>query len=478
MKIKLLLNLTIVLFAIAFVSCNDDLDTIGRNIQPGGDDISVYVDTVVLTAKTVSLKDSVYARHASGLLGEYIDPVFGKIKSDFLSELYCPEKLSFHNKTTSIDSVFMDIISYNFYGDSISPVGIAAYRVDKKNLEKNFFTNIKPADYCSMNQSQVIGRGVFTIKDADVYIDPDTYRIGKRYRLSASNSLGNEIYNKWKNSEETFFNSDSLRQFFKGIYVTTTLGSGSLIDVNTSILRIYYRYTGRNKADTADSTYVGLFRLPTTEQVIQLNQVQNTIPDDLFQNSDTRAYLKSPAGVCAEVTIPLKEIMNKAKKENVTNKLNSATFKLKGYTEEEEKMGMARSSNLLFINKDSLVNFFTKSNNNKADSKTSFIMIPDATSNTYNFSYSNIASSVSNNLATMVNYYVDYYKDKDNVPDLKFLILPITASSQNETSGYSQVLTYTNVYNQMAPTSAILRTDKENMKMALIFSNYNSAKTK
>ncbi|MDR1092511.1 MAG: DUF4270 domain-containing protein, partial [Prevotella sp.] len=223
----------------------------------------------------------------------------------------------------------------------------------------------------------------------------------------------------------------------------------------------------------ADSTYVGLFRLPATDEVIQLNQVQNTIPGDLFQNSDTRAYLKSPAGVCAEVTIPLKEIMNKAKKENVTNKLNSATFKLKGYTEEEEGMGMARSNNLLFINKDSLVNFFSK--NNMADSKTSFIMIQDATSNTYNFSYSNIASSVSNNLATMVNYYVDYYKDKENVPDLEFLVLPIDAYSQNVTSGYSQVLTYTNIYNQMAPTSAILRTDRDNMKMALIFSNYNSA---
>ncbi|MFT4221944.1 DUF4270 domain-containing protein [Dysgonomonas sp.] len=469
MKIKLLLNLTIVLFAIAFVSCNDNLDSIGGNIQPDGDDISVYVDTVVLTAKTVSLEDSVFARHASGLLGEYTDPIFGKIKSDYLSELYCSEDLAFHKNTTVIDSVFLDIISDKFYGDSISPVGIAAYRVDKKNLEKNYFTNIKPTDYCSMKD--VVGRGIFTIKEAEAY------GTGKKYRLSVAKSLGNEFYNEWKNSNgATFKNSETFRNFFKGIYVTTTLGSGSLININTNILRIYYSYTGRNTADTADSTYVGSVMLPSTGEVIQLNQVQNTIPDYLFQNSDTRAYLKSPAGVCAEITVPLKDIMNKAKKEGITNKLNSATFKLKGYTEEEDKMAMNRSVNLLFINKDSLVNFFSK--NNMADSKTSFIMIQDATSNTYNFSYSNIASSVSNNLATMVNYYVNYYKDKENVPDLKFLVLPITASSQYVTSGYSQILTYTNVYNQMTPTSTILRTDKGNMKMALIFSNYNSAKTK
>lgn len=467
MKIKLLLNLTAALFAIALISCNDDLDSIGDNIQPDGDDISVYVDTVILTAKTVSLEDSVFARHASGLLGEYTDPIFGKIKSDYLSELYCSEDLAFHKNTTTIDSVFLDIVSDTFYGDSISPIGIAAYRVDKKNLEKNFFTNIKPTDYCSLKT--VIGRGVFTIKDADAY------GTGKKYRLSVDKSLGDEFYDEWKNSESTFDNSETLREFFKGMYVTTTLGSGSLISVNTNILQIYYSYTGRNTADTADSTYVGVVRFASTGEVIQLNQIQNTIPDYLYQNSDTRAYLKSPAGVCAEITIPLQEIMNKAKRDDITNKLNSATFKLKGYTEEEEKTETSRSTNLLFIHKDSLVNFF--SGNNMADSKTSFIMVRDATSNTYNFSYSNLAASVSNNLATMVNYYVDYYKDEEDVPDLKFLVLPITAVSQYVTSGYTQVATYTNIYNQMTPASTILRTDTANMKMALIFSNYNSAIT-
>jgi len=468
MKFKLLLNLTIALFVIVFVSCNDDLDSIGSNIQPGGDDITVYVDTVVLTAKTVSLEDSVYARASSGLIGEYTDPIFGKIKSDFLTELYCPENLSFNEKTTKIDSVYLDVISYAFYGDSISPVGISVYQVDKKNLEKNFYTNIKPSDYCSMNQ--VLGQGIFTIKDAD------RYSTGKRYRFVLDNSVGDDFYNEWKNTSGAVFkNSDALREYFKGLYITTSLGSGSLIDVNTSIIQIYYSYTGRNSDDTADSTRVGLLRLPTTPEVIQMNQIQNTIPSELFTNEDTRTYLKSPAGVCTEVTVPLKEIMDKAKKEGVAHKINSASFKLKGYTEEEDKMGMSRSSNLLFIHKDSVANFFE--NNKMADTKTSYIMMQDASTNTYNFSYGNLASSASNNLAAMVNYYANYYKDKEDIPDLKFLVIPIYAQSQYVTSGYSQVLAFTNIYNQMYPTSTILRTDKDNMKMALIFSNYNTTES-
>jgi hypothetical protein len=464
MKIKHLLNLTVVFLAIALVSCDDDLNSIGGNIQPGGDDISIYVDTVVLTARTVSMVDSIYARSESGLLGEYNDPVFGKIKSDFLSEFYNPDSLSFHAKTTSIDSVFLDMVSPRFFGDTISPIGIAAYRIDKKPLERNFFTNINPTDYCSMQD--IWGQGIFTIKDAE------RFGSDRRYRFAVRKSIGDEFYNEWKNSDgKTFLNSASLRNYLKGIYVTTTLGSGSLIDMDYTALQIYYSYTGRNLSNTADSTRVGLFRLVTNRMVIQLNRVQNSIPENLFENSDSRVYMKTPAGICAELTIPLKEIMDKAKKEGRTNRLNSAGFFLKGYTEEEEKSNMQRSNNLLFINKDSLPNFFF--NNKEADAKTSFVMMRNPSTNSYNFSNSN-TTSVSNNLANMVNYYVDYYKDKETVPDLKFMVIPVSAQASQVVNSGLQM--YTRIYNLMTPTSTILRTDEDNMKMALIFSNYNVAR--
>lgn len=468
MKIKHLLSLAIAILMIAFISCNDELDNIGGNIQPDGDDISVYIDTVVLTARTVSMEDSVYARSNFGLLGEYTDPIFGKIKSDFLSELFCSEKTAFHEKTISVDSVFLDIVSEISYGDSISPIGITAYRVDKKDLNRDFYTNVKPTDYCSMKQ--IIGQGVFTIKDAEHF---GSNQAAKQYRLLVNKSLGNEIYNNWKKSNGNIFaNEDSLRNYFKGIYITSNFGSGSLINVNTSRLLIYYSYTGRNSGNTADSVRVGSVLLPTNQQVIQLNRVQNTIPSYLLENGDSKVYLKSPAGVCTEITIPLKQIIEKAKRNNKINIVNSASFNLKGFTEEEQNMTLGQSSNLLFINKDSINNFFSKNKN--ADNNSSFIMIRSAATNTYNFSNSNQVSSLSNNLATMVNYYVNYYKDKETVPDLKFLVLPISTAISYVSANYTQVAIYSSVYNQMTPTSAILRSDKDNMKMGLIFSDYNS----
>lgn len=480
MKFKLLLNLTIAIFAIVFIACDDNLDTIGSNIQPDGDDIAVYTDTVIITAKTVSLEDSVYARTAFGVLGEYVDPIFGTVKSDYLSELYCPENLSFRDKTTSIDSVHLSVIFESFVGDSISPIGVSAYRVTK-SLEKNYFTNIKPTDYCDLKES--LGQGLFSIRNSML---PDEGGL-REFKLEVDNSVGQELYDEWERTDgKVFTNSDELRKFFKGIYVTTTFGSGSLININTTALQVYYSYTGRNLDNTADSTRIAMLRLPVTSEVIQMNRVQNSIPSNLFENGDTRTYLKSPAGVCTELTIPLKKIMEIAetKGEGKNNKLNSATFKLKGYTEEEEKTNISQSPHLLFINKDSIKTFFTNPNKIAlSDNKTSFIMIRDgyyttaSTTNTYNFSYSN-TTSVSNNIATLINHYADYYKDKTDIPDLKYLVIPISVAGQSVSSGYTSVYTFTNVYNQMYPTTAIFRTDKDNMKMPLIFSSYNTDRYK
>lgn len=473
MKIKALLILTITIFMVVFISCDDDLNQIGNSIQPGGDDIFVYVDTVLITAKTVSLEDSVYARTQWGLLGDYTDPMFGNIKSDYISELYCPDNTKFPDKTISIDSTFIEILSDQFLGDSISPFGIAAYRATSQ-LTGHFFTNVNPKKYCDMTDP--LGQGVFSIKDAS-FTDSDGLK-AYSFQLRVNNAVGQSFYDEWQNTNGgTFKNSDEFRKFFKGMYVTTNFGSGTLISINTTTLKIYLKYNGRNKADTADSIRVGLFRMAFTPEVIQLNHVQNKNPDYLFTNSDTRTYLKSPAGVCTELTIPLAEIMKKAEETGKkNNKLNAANFKIKGFTEEEEKSKLGRSSALLFVNKDSIKDFFY--DKKMADSKTSYMMELSTSNNTYNFVYANMRGSTSNNIANLVNYYMDYYKGKDNIPDLKYYVIPVSFDYQTSSSSSgSTIYTYSKVFNQMSPTSAVLRTDEENMKMSLIFSNYNSSST-
>ena len=459
MKIKTLLSLAIAVSALFFNACDDNLGSLGNSIQPEGDDILVGADTVTLKAETVSFKDSVYARTMFGMLGEYVDPIFGKIKSDYLCEFFYPKDSNvkpFKDNVISVDSVFFNTGFVSFTGDSVSPMGLSIYEATSP-LKPFFFTSIDPTNYCNMQE--ILGQSIFAIQNVPDTIDKGYKTIKTRLKLS----VGERFYQEWLTNKETFTSSEELRKFFKGVYVTTTFGSGSLINTGFSEMDIHYTYTGRNVEDTKDSIRSTFLRLSVTPEVIQMNRIKNSIPENLFADKDTKTYMKTPAGLYTELIIPLNEI---AKKIGTDKTLNTANFRIKGFTEEEDKYNMRKPSTILLINKDSLTNFFY--NKNKQDGITSFVISRNSSTTSGIFN-----SYDSGNIASAINHYMDKYKNESTLPDLKYLMIPISISTSTSSSGTS---TISNIYNLMAPTSAILRTDPENMKMSIIYSKYNNNK--
>lgn len=456
MIIKKLLFFVTAILSLLFIACDDKMNTLGGSIQPGGDSVEVGADTVQIKARTISLKDSIYARTISGSLGEYHDPIFGKIKSDYLCEFFSSEKTTIHNRAFAIDSVQFVFMASGFYGDTVSPMGISVYKLNKK-LEKDFFTNIDPSKYCDL--SHLMARGMFVVQDI-----PSSGKIV----ANADTLLGHQFLERWKQDSTVFKSPEALKKFFPGAYVTTTFGSGTLVNVKYTLFDIHYKYVGRNKGNTADSIMTDYFRISVTPEVIQMNHIENSIPSDILAENSQKSYLKTPAGVCTELTIPLKEIIKKAGDKNI---INSAVLKIKGMTEEEELSGLPRPSMLLLVNKDSLSNFFV--DKKQPDDLTSYILwntnnFSSLTSlkNTYMYIRKIPASSsyvADGNISNLINHYVNYYKDRDDVKDLTYLIFPIEMSSTNS-----------NIYHLMSPSSAILRTDKENMLMPLVFSKFNN----
>ncbi|WP_029904736.1 DUF4270 domain-containing protein [Prevotella sp. 10(H)] len=463
MKIKTFLILTFALFATIFIACDDDASSLGSSIQPGGDDIYAGGDTINLTAETFSFKDSVYAHTVYGLLGEYTDPIFGRVKSDYLCQLSSAENLEFknpENKEVTIDSVLLNIQSVSFTGDSVSPMGVSVYEVTEP-LKAFFFTSVNPERYCNMQE--VLGQSVFTIQDAlDTVISKIPIRV---ITTKLTNKLGERFYKEWVDSNgNTFKNQSAFNEFFKGMYITTNFGSGSLIDVDYTGFDIHYSYRIRNVANTADSAVAAIFRLPVNEKVIQMNHVKNEFPENLYLDKK-HTYMNTPAGVYTQINIPLNEIVDAATKgAGKDPTINAANLSIKGFTEEEEKSGMARPDYVLLINKDSLQNYFFNERDNMVNGRTTYAIQRNPQTNTYNF----------NNLASMINYYAKYYKDKGetNLPDLKYLVIPIGVSKANTViNGYN--VEYVNrVYNLMTPTSAILRTGEKDIKMSIIYSKY------
>jgi hypothetical protein len=106
------------------------------------------------------------------------------------------------------------------------------------------------------------------------------------------------------------------------------------------------------------------------------------------------------------------------------------------------------------IDKDSVNNFFSKRSSNIVNNK--FCALASrGTNNSFAFS----------NLSLLISNYIKQSIKNNSTTDPKFLLIPVEVASADQS-------TILRVYNYMYPGTAILRTQKENLKMKLIFTEW------
>lgn len=448
MKVKSIFAVVSCFIALAFASCDDDLNSIGGTIQPPADSISITTDTLAIKARTISMQDSVYARTINGVLGQYEDNLFGTIKSDYLCQFYFPEGAKFKDNLLEIDSVQF-IINFNTYsGDTLAPMGLAVYEA-AKTIPENFYTNVDPTKYLG-DKPKLLANEAYTISGAKII--PSSSGI-REIVADLGTDFGKRIYNGWK--DKKFTDNASFNEFFKGTYVTTNFGSGNLIRVLYTSIDIYYKYNDvlGNHDNTADTTRTSSFSLTVTPEVMQLNQIKNKNPEELFVEGTGATYLKTPAGVYTEVTFPITQIKANMAKKNFKT-INTAIFSLKGYTEKEStsKYELGRPTTLLLINKDSVNTFFSR--RQLYDGKTT-VVGTHGSNNIYNFA----------NISTLINTYKDMNLDKDPV----FAVIPVEVVTKTDANGSSYL---TGVFNYLQPSTSIIRSDEKNLRLELIYSKF------
>ncbi|NLY25874.1 MAG: DUF4270 domain-containing protein [Bacteroidales bacterium] len=463
MKLTSIHKALIVTFvAILTLSCNDTLDQVGFSIQPGKDRLTVGIDTLFMQARTVQV-DSIYAKTKYPVLGEYIDPVFGSVKSDYIGEFYFPQGAGFKTGAT-IDSVRV-VVSYStMMGDSLAPMELSVYEVTKSLEGVSNYTHNDPEAYADM--SAPLGREVFTGKNStyrtETYSSGYTSQEYKVYDINVKlpDELGEKFLNEYnKAGHGKMVDADSFREFFPGLYFTTSFGNSTMLNVSFTSLYVHYHYLDVKGSSTQQDTIrKDAMRLFITPEVTQLNHVSNN-NDQLLVENATHTYVKSPAGVNTEVTFPLSQIYDKMK----SQALNLAKFTIFAMPDaiENPMVKLSPPDYLLLVNRDSLDGFFE--NKKLPDNVTSFLSAKfDATTYSYNF----------NNISTMINHYNE---TSDGVPfDLVYYLIPVDAtivtSQQSYYSSGSQSLT--DVSNQMWPTAAMLDKREGNLKLELIFSNF------
>ena len=459
MKILRLLTV-LVIAALTFAACDDTTEGIGGSITNKIDNINISDSAFNVTTKSI-VAGAVLSRNNTGLIGKMKDPETGNyVKGDYMTQLsvlptFSVDTLDYikqaNGGSIEADSCYL-LVSYNAsYGDTIAPMKVTAYEMTKPMAEdQEYYSDYDAfkaeAGWVSENNQHWSSNynlsNTSDVKNFKIYLNKKYTKDGKTYK-----NYGSYIMQTYAEHPEYFkTNYKFLHNVCPGFYIKNVGGTGNMAKIWNTELIFYWT---RKKTINKDSTAVGIGynRFDGTEEVLQLNKIENdteNLEELASQDQKKCTYLKSPAGIFTEVTLPIEDIMKGHEKDT----LNTATISFPRLNNENEDnpYNFATPSTILMVQKDSLKSFFEKSK--LADNRTSYTASYSSTGTYKNaYTFQNIANLVS-----------AMYKNKGKGENWnKVVLVPVNVITT--TQGYTTVISKINHDMSLASTRLIVGTD-------------------
>ncbi len=459
MKILRLLTV-LVIAALTFAACDETTEGIGGSITNKIDNINISNSAFNVTTKSI-VAGAVLSRNNTGLIGKMKDPETGNyVKGDYMTQLsvlptFSVDTLDYikqaNGGSIEADSCYL-LVSYNAsYGDTIAPMKVTAYEMTKPMAEdQEYYSDYDAfkaeAGWVSENNphwsSNYNLSNTSDVKNFKIYLNKKYEKDGKTYK-----NYGSYIMQTYAEHPEYFkTNFKFLHNVCPGFYIKNVGGTGNMAKIwNTELIFYWTRHKTINKDSTAVS--IGYNRFDGTEEVLQLNKIENdteNLKKLASKDQEKCTYLKSPAGIFTEVTLPIEDIMKGHEKDT----LNTATISFPRLNNENEDnpYNFATPSTILMVQKDSLQSFFEKSK--LADSRTSYTASYSSTGTYKNaYTFQNIANLVS-----------AMYKNKGKGENWnKVVLVPVNVITT--TQGYTTVISKINHDMSLASTRLIVGTD-------------------
>ena len=289
-----------------------------------------------------------------------------------------------------------------------------------------------------------------TVSDEDRYNSTTTY--SPRVTIKIPTELGQKLYDETINNPSSFSSQEAFNEYLPGFYVTTTYGTGNMLNVSKSYLDIHYKYQTKSSTTGNDTILSAYERFGSTKEVIQLSRFKNTDMESLLQPNDDYTYIKSPAGVCTRIVIPTKEMAPILE----GRILNNLPFTLHAMPQENWQFAFQAAPTLLILPEDSLKTFFE--NGQKDDSYTSFVASYSSTTLSYPF----------NNISNLIKNQIE----KDKEKDLVLLAIPVK-QKKSVSNSYYNTSTTLSLGHYMTPSGVRLRKDEEVRSIIVTSCKYN-----
>ncbi|EFA43447.1 hypothetical protein HMPREF0645_2125 [Hallella bergensis DSM 17361] len=508
MNSKLLVSIALVCFA--FMACDDTTDNIGASLTQSNDGVSVQAATFDVVSQSIKA-DSVLSRNVTGHLGKVRDPETGAyVTGNFMAQFNNVEgfdvfppldhlvtydsdgKPTYGNKGIIMaDSCELRLFVKNYYGDDKQNMKITAYEMDKPmNENRLYYSNFDPIEKGYIRDNGIHLDKVYNLTDYNIsknerdsmaYKTYITLKLNDKYTDRNNKSYtnyGSYILQKYYDNSSYFKNALTFRNHVvPGFYFKLKSGLGNMADITSSQLNVYFKFkTKYAYVDSTSGKAIKMYRDTVYRQVAvfwgteEVLQTSNIINDpqtiDKLVADESCTYLKTPAGIFTELTLPVNEIMQ----EHTNDSIVSAKIIIPRLNNKvDSKYALNVPQNILMVPKDSLYSFFEQ--NKLYNNKTSYLATwaykdpTHAKDNSYTF----------NNIAGLIAAMNNNKGKSENWNKVVLVPVALATTKTSSATGSGTTTTITKLSNEMSLTSTRLMkgTEKNSpIKISVIYSRF------
>lgn len=414
----------------ALTSC-DRSSSIGTDLV--SEETTVIVDSAFTITSRSEINNAVLSRTIVQMLGVIDTPDFGYFSSDVVTQFMPANLLDTAGMSTeNIDSIslVMLVSTKSYIGDTLAILGADIYPLTRQ-LEAPIYSNFNPEGY--YDSSRKLGTLVYNLTKA---IEPASQKNNQYYTLSVTLplELGRSLFSEYISNSSTFANPENFAKFFPGLYIKNTYGSGRVVRIGNTTLKMHYHRSYRNDNGNDTTVYgVGNY-FAVTPEIITNNDITMKISSAITERvSDGESILLAPAGMDVEIKFPGREIIAAYKAGigdgiGVINRLN---FRLP-VRNIENNYNIGAPSDVLLVLKKERDEFFLQ--NKLPDNVTSFRASLSSLSD----------GSLCYTFPSMREYVLDLMK-KETITDddVTFLLVPVLATTETNSSYYDTSTTLT-----------------------------------
>ena len=408
-KFSLLAGMAITMMALS--ACNDDILDIGTSLTSPADKLTVSSAQYNVQTRTV-LADSVLLRSSYCYLGRVKDPETNAyITSEFMTQFNLLESFSLPAQSTflSRDAQGLpaaDSCQVELYMEKPTAITdtLAALKIRlsemARPMEENrrYYSNFDPVEQGYLRTGGIAQDKMFAyndhvvaddVRNASNYYNVINIQLNRPYTDAQGvtySNYGTYIIQKYFAHPEYFRNAYSfIHNVCPGFYVSVIDGEGVYTEIPDMCLRVYY------KVQEGDSVYNRAAAFAGTEEVLQTAKITNQTESlQELMTDNTCTYMKAPAGLYTEVTLPIDDIYS----QHAQDSIMTASISFQRVNNDYTDLALRVPSYMLMVPKDSLSTFFDskKAPDNKTTFYTSCLTNSVNKQNTYTFS--NISSLV------------------------------------------------------------------------------------